>query len=77
MHLKIPHLKKAEAAKLRLTQSSFPIEHYTGPKHIKPPPLSEVVQSQAESQLLSASLAKAQSKDAAYFSQLHSDKPLE
>ena len=77
MHLKIPRLKKAEAAKLRLSQKSFPVEHYTGPKNAKPPALPEVAQSRADSKLLSVSLANAQSKDAAYFSQLHSDQPLE
>ena len=77
MHLKIPRLKKAEAAKLRLAQNSFPVEHYTGPKNAKPPALPEVAQSRADSKLLSVSLANAQSKDAAYFSQLHSDQPLE
>jgi hypothetical protein len=44
---------------------------------MKPPALQEVRQSQTDSQLLSVSLAKAQSKDAAYFSQLQSAKPVE
>jgi len=77
MLLKIPRLKNAEAAKLRLTHRSLQIEHYTGPKKMNPPALPEVLQSQADSQLLSVSLTKAQSKDAAYFSQLHFAKPVE
>ena len=41
------------------------------------PALSEVPQSQIERELVSVSLAKDQSKDSAYFSQLHSVKPVE
>lgn len=77
MSLKIPRLRKAEAAKLCLTLRSFTIEHYTGPKKMNPPTMVEVPLSLSESQLLSASLAQAQTKDAAYFSQLHSENPVE
>ncbi len=77
MQLKITRLKKMEATKLRLTQRSLQIEHYSGPKKINPPALPEIPECQADSQLLSVSLANAQSKDAAYFSQLHSENPVE
>ena len=77
MSLTIPRLKKTEAAKLSLINKSIQIEHYTGPKKMNPPALSMVPQSQIERELVSVSLARAQSKDSAYFSQLHSAKPVE
>jgi len=76
MSLNIPRLKKAKAAKLRLTHRSLQLEHYNGPKKMNPPALPDVLQSQADSQLLSVGLTKAQSKDAAYFSWLHFAKPV-
>ena len=53
------------------------MEHYTGPKKFRPPASPEAQQSDTGSQLLSVRLTKAQSKDAAYFSQLHSENPVE
>ena len=75
MSMKSPRLRKTEAAKLKLAHISLQVEHYTGPKKFKPP-ASEVQQSDTGSQLLSVSLTKAQSKDAAYFSQLHFENPM-
>ena len=75
--MKIPRLRKTEAAKLKLAHRSLQVEHYTGPKKFKPPASPEVQQSDTDSQLLSVSLTKAQSKDTAYFSQLNSENPVE
>ena len=77
MSMKSPRLRKTEAAKLKLAHISLQGEHYTGPKKFKPPAYPEVQQSDTGSQLLSISLTMAQSKDASYFSQLHSENPVE
>ena len=77
MRLRIPRLKLAEASSLRLTHRSLDIEHYTGPKKINPPDLADVLPSQTDIRLLSASLVQAQNKDAAYYSQLRTDNAVE
>ena len=77
MRLRIPRLKLAEASSLRLTHRSLDIEHYTGPKKINPPDLADVVPSQTDIRLLSASLVQAQNKDAAYYSHLRTDDAVE
>ena len=77
MSMKSPRLRKTEAAKLKLAHISLQVEHYTGPTKFKPPASPEVQQSDTGSQLLSVSLTKAQSKDVAYFSQVHSENPVE
>ena len=77
MRLRIPRLKLAEASSLRLTHRSLDIEHYTGPKKINPPDLADVLPSQTDIRLLSASSVQAQNKDAAYYSQLRTDDAVE
>ena len=77
MRLRIPRLKLAEASSLRLTHRSLDIEHYTGPKKINPPDLADVLPSQTDIRLLSASLVQAQNKDATYYSQLQTDDAVE
>ena len=77
MRLRIPRLKLAEASSLRLTHRSLDIEHYTGPKKINPPDFADVLPSQTDIRLLSASLVQAQNKDAAYYSQLRTDDAVE
>ena len=77
MRLRIPRLKLAEASSLRLMHRYLDIEHYTGPKKINPPDLADVLPSQTDIRLLSASLVQAQNKDAAYYSQLRTDDAVE
>ena len=73
MSLQLPRLTKLEAGKLRLAhKSSFVIEHYTGPKKLTPPALNEVPRTEAIQDVTAQSVSRAQKKDAAWLSQLHS-----
>ena len=78
MQLKIPRLRKAEAAFLQLTNDSAVLEHYNGPSKLSPPVLQTNVLSDDESHLLSSSLEFCQRRDAEWLSQVHcSTKPFE
>ena len=73
LSLNLPRLTKLEASKLHLAEkNSFIIEHYSGPKKMNPPDLPYLPNSASTKNSTRKHVSKAQQKDAAWLTQLHS-----
>ena len=78
MCMKIPRLKKSEAAHLKLAnKDGLEIINYNGPNKAKPPSIPEEEMSQSDLDKLNRSLAKASQRDADFFNQLNGPEAIE
>ncbi len=76
--LKIPRLKKSEAANLQLaTPRADDDVHYHGAKRCDPPVVAESDLDDADEEHLKKSLRKAKERDAAYLSQRSTNEAIE
>ena len=78
MSMKIPRLKKSDAAHLKLAnKDGLEIIHYNGSTKVKPPSIPNHEQSLSDLEKLKASLAKAAERDAGFYNQLNGPDAIE
>ena len=78
MTMKIPRLKKSEAARLKLAdKSGLEIIHYNGSTKVKPPCIPNQEESVLDLEKLKKSLAKANERDAGFYNNLNGGDPIE